>query len=57
MLVRSGAAIAAAVAVCLAAPACVSAQTDQSGYASVNGRDMPYEVHGAGRPLPCSVAP
>jgi pimeloyl-ACP methyl ester carboxylesterase len=51
MLLRSGIAIAAAVAVCLAAPASASAQTEQSGYASVNGLDMYYEIHGAGRPL------
>jgi pimeloyl-ACP methyl ester carboxylesterase len=51
MLLRGGIVIAAAVAVCLAAPAPASAQTEQSGYASVNGLDMYYEIHGAGRPL------
>jgi pimeloyl-ACP methyl ester carboxylesterase len=44
-------AIAAAVGVCLAAPAVAFAQDDRSGYASVNGLEMYYEIHGAGRPL------
>jgi hypothetical protein len=44
-------AIAAAVGICLAAPAGAFAQNDRSGYASVNGLEMYYEIHGAGRPL------
>jgi pimeloyl-ACP methyl ester carboxylesterase len=48
---RSGAAIAAAVAVGLMAPAAASAEAARSGYAAVNGLEMYYEVHGAGRPL------
>jgi pimeloyl-ACP methyl ester carboxylesterase len=35
----------------VASSANVCAETDQSGYASVNGLDMYYEIHGAGRPL------
>ena len=48
---RSFIAMAAAVGICLAAPAAAPAETNQSGYASVNGLEMYYEVHGAGRPL------
>jgi pimeloyl-ACP methyl ester carboxylesterase len=44
-------AIAAAVGVGLAAPAVAFAQNDRNGYASVNGLEMYYEIHGAGRPL------
>jgi pimeloyl-ACP methyl ester carboxylesterase len=44
-------AIAAAVGVCLAAPAVAFAQNDRNGYASVNGLEMYYEIHGTGRPL------
>jgi hypothetical protein len=50
MLSRSGLAIAAAVAVCLAAPAIARAETERSGYASVNGLSMYCETRGtAGR--------
>jgi pimeloyl-ACP methyl ester carboxylesterase len=51
MLSRSGVAIAVAVGVCLAAPTPAFAAADRRGYASLNGLDMYYEVHGAGRPL------
>ncbi|MGH6902584.1 MAG: alpha/beta fold hydrolase [Geminicoccaceae bacterium] len=44
-------AVAAAIGVCLAAPAGAFAQNDRSGYASVNGLEMYYEIHGTGRPL------
>jgi pimeloyl-ACP methyl ester carboxylesterase len=51
-MLRNGlVAMAAAVGVCLAAPAATWAQSDQTGYASVNGLEMYYEIHGTGRPL------
>ena len=53
MLDRSRAVMAAAVGLCLA-PAAAPAETDRSGYASVNGLEMYYEVHGSGPPL-CTV--
>jgi pimeloyl-ACP methyl ester carboxylesterase len=44
-----------ALALCLTAPAAAFAQTgaqgERTGYASVNGLDMYYEIHGAGPPL------
>ena len=51
MLNRRLLAIIVAIGTPLASPANALAQTDRSGYASVNGLDMYYEIHGAGRPL------
>jgi pimeloyl-ACP methyl ester carboxylesterase len=51
MFKRSLLAIAVAIGASVATSANALAQTDRSGYASVNGLDMYYEIQGAGRPL------
>jgi pimeloyl-ACP methyl ester carboxylesterase len=50
MLRRTFATLVATIAVSLALPTAASAET-KTGYASVDGLGMYYEVHGAGRPL------
>ena len=50
MRTRSRIAIAVA-GICLAAPATAWAASDQTGYASVNGLEMYYEIDGSGPPL------
>lgn len=51
MLMKGLVTIAATVAACLMTPAAAWAQSDQTGYASVNGLEMYYEINGTGRPL------
>jgi pimeloyl-ACP methyl ester carboxylesterase len=43
--------VAVAIGTSVASFATASAQSDQSGYASVNGLEMYYEIHGSGPPL------
>jgi pimeloyl-ACP methyl ester carboxylesterase len=50
-MLKSSRIVIAAAGICLAAPAAAWAQSDQTGYASVNGLEMYYETHGTGRPL------
>jgi pimeloyl-ACP methyl ester carboxylesterase len=50
MLRRTFATLVATIAVSLALPTAASADT-KTGYASVNGLEMYYEIHGTGRPL------
>jgi pimeloyl-ACP methyl ester carboxylesterase len=51
MVGRGLIAIAVAIGTSVASLATASAQNDQSGFASVNGLEMYYEIHGTGRPL------
>jgi pimeloyl-ACP methyl ester carboxylesterase len=50
MLRRTFATLVATIAVSLALPTAASAEM-KTGYASVGGLEMYYEIHGAGRPL------
>ena len=51
MVKRGVVAIALAIGTSVACTATVSAQSDRTGYASVNGLEMYYEIHGEGPPL------
>ncbi len=59
MLRRTFVTIAAAIGICLAAPACTSTAPDgqdtpinvEGQYAPVNGLNLYYEIHGSGKPL------
>jgi pimeloyl-ACP methyl ester carboxylesterase len=50
-MLKRGRIMIAVAGICLATPATTWAEGDQTGYASVNGLEMYYEIHGTGRPL------